>query len=116
MAGRYIAPPPFGETERTCPICGKEFFINGADWAYKRRDRHMCVAFWFCSWKCLRRYDSGTAELNGRGNKMTRRDKILQACDDGLNDREIAAILGITPTAVKYNRDKYWTPKEKKED
>ena len=105
----------YSDTERNCPICGKEFFINGEEWAYKRRDTPRGKQIWFCSWGCMRKYEKGEQGLKGRGARLNRRDRICQMLDDGLNDREIAQLLGITPTAVAYNRLKHWEPKEERE-
>ena len=50
---------------RSCPVCGKQFFVSElGGWAYKR---YLYKAVkdpgntndkaWFCSWSCLREYD-----------------------------------------------------------
>lgn len=40
---------------RRCPICGADFWIV-AEWTYKKRKKGKWI--YFCSWKCLNRYDA----------------------------------------------------------
>ena len=40
------------EGNRKCGLCDKLFIAYGSEWAYKDRDK------WFCSWKCLRRWQN----------------------------------------------------------
>lgn len=41
---------------KTCPICGKPFFVaNSDDWSYKRSDKK--GLHYFHTWSCLRQYD-----------------------------------------------------------
>lgn len=42
--------------DQTCPVCGKRFVRYNDAWAYKIGTSYSGVKF-FCSWKCLRRYE-----------------------------------------------------------
>lgn len=85
--------------EQTCPICGKEFLPH-EDWGYKRyvygREKR------FCSWHCLR------ASEKQYKSAAERRQIIIQAIRDGLNDKEIATLTGEDLTKIQY-----WRRKEK---
>lgn len=59
MADRLIGVSGnFSMTEgsRRCYLCDRLFIAYGNEWAYK--DKHK----WFCSWKCLRRWQSDHAK------------------------------------------------------
>lgn len=83
--------------EQTCPICGKEFLPH-EDWGYKRYVKGRQQRF--CSWHCLR-----ASEKQDR-SKAERRQDIIQAIRDGLNDKEIAALTGEDMTRIIYWRRK----------
>jgi len=58
-----------GGAWKTCPICGKYFFVpNCSDWVYKRwyKRRDWKIEY-FCKWSCMRRYDK---EHDGEQSKM----------------------------------------------
>lgn len=48
----------FELTPRTCPMCGKEFYVPSSDWAYQNQYKH--ITNYFCSWKCLRAWNLKT--------------------------------------------------------
>lgn len=83
--------------ERICPVCKKEF-IGSQTWVYKKTSGN-CEKV-FCSWGCLRRYE------NGLPSRAERRDRIIQAINDGLNDAEIAMLLNESRGRVYYWRKK----------
>lgn len=54
---------------KTCRICGKEFICwNPTKYSYKRPKRNDTI--YFCSYKCLRKYDNGYPTL--KYNKIAR--------------------------------------------
>lgn len=85
--------------EAYCPICGKEFLPH-EDWAYKRYVKGRQQRF--CSWHCLRESEKRDT------SKAERRQAIIQAIRDGLNDKEIATLTGEDLTRIAY-----WRRKEK---
>ena len=77
-----------------CEMCRETFVCYGTDWwAYKvpRRDIHL----YFCSWKCLRRYEK---------EFPTNNERIDNAIRDGLNDYEIRMLLKVTQRQVDKGR------------
>ena len=83
--------------ERKCHIC-KRHFIMYPDWVYKKGHHEHCYVF--CSWKCLRAYESGQSTA-----KETR-EKIKQALKDGLTVREVSILLGVDQSRVAYWKEK----------
>ena len=90
------------DSERTCPVCGKHFYIMDANWCYKQAVKALRGTVWFCSWKCMRKYETEKAVLSGRGKRESNRQKVIQALEDGLNVKEIALMLDIHPETVRY--------------
>ena len=42
---------------RTCPVCGKTFYVHATDtWAYKSYNKQKKRPAYFCSWHCLRAF------------------------------------------------------------
>ena len=71
--------------ERKCAVCRKPFIIYPG-WAYKHgTGEHKIV---FCSWSCLRKWESG------QGTSRERRQTIIRALQDGLNPKEVSILLG----------------------
>jgi hypothetical protein len=111
--GRPKAEFMIMDNTRICPVCQKEFVIPGSDWAYKayttKRKQYM---IYFCSWKCMRRWENGECEeLIGKGRMLsTKKRKIWQALDDGLSTKEICNLLDVTVGSVNYYKSK-WVPK-----
>ena len=90
------------DSERTCPVCGKRFWIMDANWSYKQVVKALKGTVWFCSWKCMRKYEKEKPQLSGRGLRETNRQRVMQALADGLNVKEIAIMLDISPETVRY--------------
>ena len=79
--------------EKKCARCGKEF-IGGLDWAYRTGKGYNAQLF--CSWSCLRAW-----EKNKEG-KADRREKIIQAINEGKPADVIAKELHVDRTRVVY--------------
>jgi hypothetical protein len=84
--------------ERKCPLCGKHFITKGEQWSYSRNTGGVKV--FLCSWKCLRSWQEGHL------NAVERRERIQRAIRDGLNNKEIAALLNEKTSKIQYWRDK----------
>jgi hypothetical protein len=42
---------------RTCPVCGKTFYVHAMDtWTYKTYNKQKKGSADFCSWHCLRAF------------------------------------------------------------
>ena len=56
---------------KTCPSCGKEFFVPLLDdWAYKRYRKNITHdRIYLCSWSCLRKFDEANPNRRGRPRK-----------------------------------------------
>lgn len=88
-AGKFYIPPREREAIKTCPVCGKVFYIPQLTiWAYKknvkRKDTNHNMLY-FCRYNCKRKYDEqfsrdeiiarkretekAVALRNGRGKK-----------------------------------------------
>lgn len=52
----YIRDTDNGFRERTCPQCKEKFYCYLATWVYTRNPNARSKLY-FCSWKCLRKYD-----------------------------------------------------------
>ena len=55
---------------KTCPICGKLFYVPSADWAYRRvvRFKHKYIKIeYYCKWSCLRKRE---AEIENKHKKI----------------------------------------------
>ena len=85
--------------EKTCPICGK-LFITHDEWGYTRYSKGR--KRFYCSWGCLRKSEKMEK------SPIERRQDIIQAIRDGLNDKEIAKLTGEDMTKILY-----WRRKEK---
>ncbi len=102
------------DSTRICPICQKEFVTPDPEvWVYKfwetsrKKNR-----IYFCSWKCMRKCESGDVDLKGRGMKLsTKKQRIWEMLDKGMTARHIAIMLEIPIRQVQYYKDK-WVPKE----
>jgi ribosomal protein L24E len=90
---------PIGGRCVNCPICGKEFTSHDG-WVFRRKSGGHQLTF--CSWKCLRKFEADHPPKR----KIDKREKIIQAISDGLNDREIAAMLNEPIGKVQYWRDR----------
>ena len=90
---------PIGGRCGFCPICGKEFTSHDG-WVFRRKSGGHQLTF--CSWKCLRKFEADHPPKR----KIDKREKIIQAISDGLNDREIAAMLNEPIGKVQYWRDR----------
>ena len=88
----------FFGSEHECPVCGKTFIRPNDQWQYVRYSGNRQL--WMCSWRCYRKWD------DTHGNKIERREKILQAIRDGLNTAEIARLLGESASKIDYWRKK----------
>ena len=90
----------FAYRERRCDRCGKEFLINGADWAYRANEGKSAKIF--CSWRCLRAWETE------KPTKIDRRERIINAImmhpDKTYN--QIAKELGEVPKTVWYWQQK----------
>jgi len=93
----------FAGRERKCSVCGKEFIMHEG-WIYKKCRGHELERL-FCSWGCMREFEKR------RGNAAERREKIIQAIKDGLNDTEIGNLL-----CEERQRVHYWRTKLEKEN
>ena len=86
-----------GGKQRRYPVCQRKFTIYDG-WVYRRGSSdHEQV---FCSWRCLRKFDKGY------GSAAERRERIIQAINDGLNAREVSVLLG-----EDYSKVFYWEKK-----
>ena len=83
--------------EKKCPVCKKEFIAH-EDWVFRRKQGFKEKVF--CSWGCMRKWE------RGRQKPIERREKIVKAIMDGLNDREIAFMLDEDTTSISYWRKK----------
>ena len=83
--------------EKQCALCGKEFIVHD-EWAY--RSNKCDGAMLFCSWSCLQ------AWRENRGSKAERREKLIQAINDGLTTSEICKLLNEEPRNILYWRKK----------
>lgn len=90
------------DSQRKCPVCGKLFWAQDAQWAYKKNVVALNGMAWFCSWKCLRKYEKEKLEIKETGKKMSNRQRVIQSLKDGLNPNEIALLLDISPATVRY--------------
>ena len=55
--------------EKICTMCGKKFFQQSSDWAYRRYDGKFEKMF--CSWRCVREWEKGHKEtLRERKERM----------------------------------------------
>ena len=91
--------------DRKCPVCGKKFCVLYPDeWVYKRGGRD-CGVF-LCSWTCMRKHDANKKPA------WVRRDRIIQALQDGLNPKEIAMMLDEDLSKVWYWKKKLEKEKE----
>jgi hypothetical protein len=82
----------FSEHRRKCPVCGKKFFSTGL-WVYKTGYRFR--EKYFCSWGCLRKDEKEHQTIDDQINRMIR---------DGLNDREIRSILGVSQAKIDFRK------------
>jgi len=85
-----------GYNEKSCARCGKPFIVH-SEWAFKRVANGRK---YFCSYKCMREWE------NERGSKAERRERIIQAINDGLTTNEIVSLLNVDHSAVNYWRRK----------
>ena len=93
-------PEPLVGVEKVCPVCGKIFmYYTAGGWVYQRSGR--LKTYTFCSWSCLRAFDRTRSST-----KIESRERIIQAIQDGLNDKEIATLLDVDKTRVAYWRKK----------
>lgn len=137
---RIQRPPetadPDGIYERYCPQCGKTFMCWAPrEWCYRRNYR------FYCSWTCYREAERGVRPHAGVRVEKVLEDakkerqhnahydpttaieqtkKIIARKERGMNNAEIAAELGLTPSVVaqrltKYGRALGWRPMTKKE-
>ena len=83
--------------ERNCHICGKEFLIN-PDWVYKHGSGN--TLRWFCSWKCLRSYES---KQMTKAEKHEAMQRMLEA---GKSIKEVAETLNVDSRSVYYWKHK----------
>lgn len=90
------------DSQRKCPVCGKLFWAQDAQWAYKKYVVSMNGTAWFCSWKCLRRFETEKPVVKETGKKMSNRQRVMQSLKDGLRPNEIALLLDISPATVRY--------------
>ena len=88
----------FFGSEHECPVCGKIFLRPNDQWAYVRYSGKRQL--WMCSYRCFRKWKET------HGNKIERRENIIRAIQDGLNNGEIARLLGESPAKVDYWRRK----------
>lgn len=79
VMGKYTGE---GGAWRTCPICGKQFFVTlSDDWCYKRikREGTSGVTVWFDKWSCMRIFDrERKEELKAKRAKATKRIKPVK--------------------------------------
>ena len=83
--------------EKQCALCGKEFVVHN-EWAYKSSQSDGSMMF--CSWSCLQDW------RKGRGTKIERRERIIQAIKDGLTTNEISKLLNEETNTISYWRKK----------
>ena len=77
-----------------CPQCKRRYVNYGADeWAYKIPLKNKMLHF--CSWKCLRAYET---------MYPTKRDRIDKAIREGLNDIEIKRLLKVSDRQLNERR------------
>ena len=89
----------FSEQEKKCGRCGKEFLAT-SEWVYKKGCKY------YCSWGCYR------AGEKSKETPAERREKIIQAINDGLNVNEIATLLGVDKSMVVYWQNKLGRAKD----
>ena len=93
----------FFGVEHDCPVCGKTFIRVNDQWAYMRwSGSHQ---LWFCSWRCLRKWEAT------HGDKVERREQIIDLLRQGKTVSEVSKILQETFTKVDY-----WAKKLEKEN
>ena len=102
---------PFQGGWNKCPVCGKEFFVTHQDLVYKRHNsKSQCI--WFCSYGCMRKYDTSDPAMNGRGERKlkapSKAERICEMLDNGLTMAEISRLTGYSSGTVNYYRDRYW--------
>ena len=87
-----------------CKECGKKFEAR-SEYAYKlHRYKTSDDYDWFCSYKCLRAYES----KHTRKKKPNERDQqVLDLISEGMSLTEIGRKFGITYGMVAYIRDKW---------
>ena len=89
--------------ERKCRVCGKHF-IAYADYVYKRNTKN--TLYYFCSWHCMREYDSDHKSRKG-GRPNANAERICELIKDGKTNEEIHLALNVPETTVRYYRDCY---------
>ena len=101
------------DSSRICPVCQNEFVTPDPEqWVYKFWDTSgKKNRVYFCSWHCMRKYEAGEVDLKGRGMKLsTKKHKIWEMLDDGMNTRQISIMLDVPIRQVQYYKAK-WCPK-----
>lgn len=135
----HETPDPDGVYERYCPQCGRSFICwEPREWCYQRNRRI------FCSWRCYREDLRGLPPHRGvdparvledvQKPHTTRKNntlynpeqsieqtkKIIPMKQAGMNNKQIAAVMGLSPAVVaqrltKWGRALGWQPKTKRE-
>ena len=87
-----------------CKLCGKKFEAR-SEYAYKLHRYKSSDDFdWFCSYKCLREY-----ETKHKRKKIPtgREQEILDLLKQGVNPTEVGKRFGVTYQHVAQVRDKW---------
>ena len=93
-----------------CKQCGKAFECR-PEYAYKiRKAQKMDQYWWFCSHKCIRKYDEGHTNVK---MPSAADQRILDLLAEGNEPVEVARMLGITYNAVSNAKCRWgWTKEE----
>lgn len=82
---------------RHCPICGKEYDIPDVEvWVYKK-SRKSAGDLYFCSWKCMRRYEN---------DHKPKSERICDAIRVGLAPAEVCSQFCISKRQFEYYRER----------
>ena len=105
---------------KKCRICGKEFDVLWPElWRYKRVEPPHGEKF-FCSWKCLREYDTAKEAKKEKGVKEAMEERkertgkeemlkrVLAAVEEGHEPIEYLRSLGYKQAAETYRTLRMW--------
>ena len=91
-----------GLHEHECEQCGKKFECR-SEYAYKKQRRSgLAVYRWFCSYKCMRAY-----ETTSKKHPTKRESEILDQLNKGLKCAEICKNSGVSKSYVYQVKNKW---------
>lgn len=103
MNGLYIGA--YLGKEKKCPVCKKTFFVCSEDWAYKKYSTVKHNPRYYCSWKCIRKWEAENEVKRGKP-RCSQEQEIYRMMAGDDTPRQIAEKLGVSVSTVRYYMDR----------